>query len=303
MQRVHGVDAKVIGVRLHADEAVVAWNGACYEYPIRVFIHVRGGGRSWESIGLIPHIPKVVGNRKYARARQAVSDARNDMLQRCLAVTLKRCIHASVHGTRVALPGRGCVLLVPRVVGLVDYEVQVREMLGLMSHQSIVNCPHCLVGRDESCYFRGQPSPPRSVMSTLESQVTATLSREAGGRPRVRVALASSMTALPFVPVLGAVHVLWTGQARLYDMVSLDTLHVWKLGVLRTLAQGLPGMLQAVCDGESAIEGTVPDTLDALNLRGFELGRQCRASPAPSGYVFSLSPPPPLLPLRSVVWM
>lgn len=265
-----------------------SWNGAYYVYPIRIFVvNARGGSGAWETIGLIPHIPKVVGNRKNDRTRQKVSDERNELLQRCLALVLRRLIHASEHGTRVDLSGHGSVLLVPRVVGIVVDQVQEREMMGLMGHQCTFNCTHCMVRRDESCTFRGEAALPRPVVATTEAQLAATLSRMDGGRPRVRVALANDCSALPFVPVLGAVHGLGTGSARLYDVVSFDTLHVWKLGVLRTLAQDLPAMLAAVCDGQSALHGSVQDTLDVLNLRGFELGRLCRASPMAPGYVHS----------------
>lgn len=281
------------------DVAVIAWNGAGYVYPIRVFVvNVRGGSRSWETVGFIPHIPKAAGNGKNARWRQAVSDSRNDLLQRCLALVLRRFIHASEHGLREMLPRHGSVLLVPRVVGLVFDQVQERETLGFMGHQSTFNCSHCLVRRDESCYFGGLESPRRPVISTLEAQLTATQSRAAGGRPRVRAGLASSMSALPFVPALGAVHGLGTGAARLYDIVSFDTLHVWKLSLLRTLAQGLPSMLEAVCDGEPAMAGSVQNTLDAVNVRSFGLGRLCRASPTTPGYVIPLLDTPTLWGLR-----
>lgn len=277
------------------DVAVIAWNGAGYVYPIRVFVvNLRGGSSSWETIGFIPHIPKAAGNGKNARWRQAVSDSRNDLLQRCLALVLRRFIHANEHGLREMLPRHGSVLLVPRVVGLVVDQVQERETLGLIGHQITVNCSHCLVRRDESCSFGGLESPRRPVISTLEAQLTATQSRAAGGRPRVRAGLASSMSALPFVPTLGAVHGLGTGAARLYDIVSFDTLHVWKLGLLRTLAQGLPSMFEAVCDGKPAIAGSVQNTLNAVNVRSFGLGRLCRASPTTPGYVIPLLDTPTL---------
>lgn len=37
MRRMPGEDANVAGVMLHMDEAVIAWNGATYVYPIRTF--------------------------------------------------------------------------------------------------------------------------------------------------------------------------------------------------------------------------------------------------------------------------
>lgn len=245
-------------------------------YQIRIFIvNVRGGSSAWGIIRLISHIAKMTGNGKNDGTRQRVSEERNELLQRWLALVLRRFFHASEHRTRVDLDGHGSFLLDPRVAGIVVDQMQEREMLGIMGHQCMFYCTHCMARRDDSCSCRGEAALPRPVHSTLE-QMTATLPRMDGGRPRVRVALANSFSALPFVPVLGADHGLGTGSARLCDVVSFDTLHVCKLGVLRTLTQDLPAMLDAVCDGQPASHGSVQDTLYVLNLRGFELGRLCR---------------------------
>lgn len=69
-----------------------------------------------------------------------------------------------------------------------------------------------------------------------------------------------------------------------FRVVSFDLLHVWKLGVLRTLAQRIPGFLNAVGTAEAgAVMGPVQRSLDVLNLRGFEIGRRCRVKPAAPG--------------------
>lgn len=274
----------MLGVQLHADEAVVSWNGANYVYPVRALVITnRDGGGSWETVGLIPHIDKVVGDGKNARARLAVSDGRNDLLQRCLAVLLRDFIEASENGVTVALRTQGKVFFAPRVVGLVVDQVGERAMLELMGSMSQYNCSHCRVRRGASCRT-GCPTPAeRPVVSTLEAQLAAALSRESDGRPRTRRELSRTMSALPFAPALGAVHGLGTSSMSLYRIVSFDTLHVWKLGVLRLLAQRLPAMLSAVCGGDSAVHGSVEKTLLVANLRGFELGRLCRESPSAPG--------------------
>lgn len=86
------------------------------------------------------------------------------------------------------------------------------------------------------------------------------------------------MSALPFVPFLGAIHGLGTGDPNLYRIVSFDTLQVWRPAVLRLLAQRLPEMLRTVCADGPAIHGTVSETILAVNMRSFELGRMCRAA-------------------------
>lgn len=286
VRRLHGEDAHVAGVMLHMDEAVVAWNGATYVYPIRILVvNVRGGGASWETIGYVPHIPKVVGNGKNSRMCLAVADARRELQQRCLAVVLRRFADASENGVIVKIPPREPVRMVPRIVGLVVDQVEERSILCLMGCMSTFNCSHCMARRLESCYLDGTVARSRAVVATLEAQLHAAEVRMSNGPARVRTVLGDAMSALPFVPALGTVHGLSTGAANLYRVVSFDSLHVWKLGVLRLMARRLPMMLSAVCDGGLAVHGSVQSTLDAVNLRGFELGRLCRASPTAPGYV------------------
>lgn len=287
VRAIHGDHAHVLALYIHADEAQASWSGGHVIYPVRMLVaNVRDGGGRWINVGHVPHIPKVVGNGRNARSRLAVADARNELLQRCLAVMLRGVVEASQHGVWVNLPGLARVFLVPRVLGLVTDQVEERSILALMGNQSTYNCSHCLAVRRASCEA-SCTAERRPVISTLEAQVAAAEARAADGRPRSRVALARATSALPFVPALGAVHGLSTGTNALYSIVSFDALHVWKLGALRLLSQRLPAMLQAVCPDNRAILGTVQETLDAVNARGFELGPLCRASPASPGYVVS----------------
>lgn len=157
--------------------------------------------------------------------------------------------------------------------------------MALMGNQCTFNCTHCMVTRDAACAPSLGQVRPRPVVSSLEGQFSAAEALLADGRPRTRVALGRAISALPFPPALGSVHGLGTGRESLYRVVSFDTLHVWKLGVLRLLAQRLQSLMEAVCPDCGAVFGTVQETMDALNWRGFELGRLCRASPSTPGYV------------------
>lgn len=246
-------------------------------------INDRDGGGSCVIVALISHISKAAGDGKTARARQSISDGRNNLLLRCLVVLLRDFIEASEMGVTVALRTQGVVFLVPRLVGLVVDQAGERATLGLMGSTFLYNCSHCMVRRGVSCRT-GCPLPAeRPVISTLEAQLAAALAREADGRPRTRRVTSKTMSALLFAPALGAVHGLGTGSMSLYRVVSFDTLHVWKLRVLRLLAQRLPAMLAAVCAGDSAVHGSVETTMLVVNLRGFQLGRLCRASPSAPG--------------------
>lgn len=99
-------------------------------------------------------------------------------------------------------------------------------------------------------------------------------------RPSQRFPLTQAHSALPFVLVLGAMHGLSTGDVMYFRIGSFDVLRVWKLGVLRLLAQGVTEVLRAVCTSSAgAVIGPVAASLDVLNLRGSELGRLSRTSP------------------------
>lgn len=53
--------------------------------------------------------------------------------------------------------------------------------------------------------------------------------------------------------------------------------------MLRMIDQGVPPWRKAVCGEPGAVMGPAFETLGALNLRMFELGRLCRASPSTPG--------------------
>lgn len=255
-------------------------------YPIRVLpTNVRGCGAAWTPFRYVPHIPKVAGNGKNYRARLAVSDARRDMEQRCLAMVLSPLAEASEHCVRVEIPRFRNFLLVPRVKGVVVDQTEERGVLGLMGSQVTFSCTHCVLRRLEFCNFEGDLGLTRLVIDTLKTQLRAAEMRVAGRRDAGRSGLSEAMSSLPFVPALGAVHGLATGAVNLYNVVSFDTPHLSKLGALRPKAQRLPMVLQTVCGSGMALQGTVHNTLDAVSLRGFELGRLCQASSTSPGYV------------------
>lgn len=188
-------------------------------------------------------------------------------------------MHASRHDVVVDVPSVGRVFFAPCVVILVVDHVEERGLLGLMGHGSMFHCSHFLARRHSSCDIDGPGGASRPVVATLQAHLEGAEARLESGRPRFRAAPPRMTSALPFAPLLGAIHGFGTGDANLYWIVSFDTQHVWKLGVLRLIAQRLPVMLQNVCEEGRAIHGTVPETMLAVNMRSFELGRMCRAAP------------------------
>jgi len=285
VRRLHGVEARDMGVQLHADEAVVSWSGENYMFPIRAnFVNVLDNRGTWVTVGYVQHIAKAV--EKTAAARLAVSDARNELFQRSLAMSLACLIRASESGVTATVGTRGSLRLVPRIVGLVVDQVEERNFLALMGNSCRVFFSLFMEDRRMSGARMGLRAIDREMVPTLDAQLAATLVRVRDPRPSRRRALGAEHSALAFVPALGAVHGLGTGASSLYRIFSSNLLHVWKLGILRMLAQRLPAVFQSLCQGRGGARfGSVSDTLNAINLRGWHHGRNFKITPASPGYV------------------
>jgi len=272
-----------MAVQLHADEALASWSGAHHIFPVRVqYVNVLDGGGAWVTIGYIEHVAKV--DKSSAAGRLEASDIRNDLLQRCLAMALHKFIAVSATGDTAEVAGYGMARLVPRVVGLVLDQVEERNILCLMRSQCNYSCSRCMISRLAGGGQSESFNEPRSVVQVLEALAAAVVRRN-DPRPGLRKAIGDAHIALAFVPVLGALHGLSTGGCHVYNIVSFDVLHVWNLGVLRMLAQRLPAFLESVCGGKNlpAPLGSVQATIDAINQRGYHLGRLCKASPSTPG--------------------
>ena len=218
VRRLHGADARVLGVHLHADEALVSWSGAHYMFPVRVnVVNVLDNGGQWQTVGYVQHISKAIGRN--ASAKLVVSDMRNDLLQRCLAVSLRAFTRASEEGVTAHVAGHGSVLLVPRVVGLIVDQVEERSILALMGNRCRFFCSPCMEDKDLSGGLLGVRAVDRNVVSTLEAQLAAAVLRADDPRPSRRRDLGRQHSALPFVPALGAVHGLATRPYNLFRIV------------------------------------------------------------------------------------
>ena len=280
----YGLQSFVLGVQLFIDEAVVSWSCAHYMYPVRVrVVNIRDRAVQWVTVGHIPHVGKPVA--RTAAARRRASDTRNSVLQRCLAILLRRFVGASRSGVTVEFPGQQKLTAVPRIVGLVADQLGERSVVCLMGNGCEYFYSHCMVRRGVAGGRAGLDAPRRDVTSVLDAQLEGAITRDRDPRPSLRKQLGLEHSALAFVPVLGAVWGLATDNKQLFDVISFDLLHVWKLGVVRMVAQRFPSFLRVVCEGKDARLGSVPDTLEALNLRAWEMGHLCVPSPTPPGYV------------------
>jgi len=291
LQRRRGDHCFVVGIYMFIDEAVVSWSGAHYIYPIRVLVlNVLDGGSRWVTVGYIPHVPKSVG--RTAAAKRIASDSRNALLQRCLAVLLRRVYEASDTGVAMDMPDGKPVRAFPRIIGLVADQLGERAAMCLMGNACTYFCSHCMVRRDAAGRREGLGAEPRDVTAVVDAQAAGAVARDRDPRPSLRNQLRTEYSALAFVPAIAGVWGLATDDRRLYDIICFDMLHVWKLGIVRMVAQRIPAFLVAACAGTGgqARLGPVTDTLEAINLRAWELGHLCVPAPTPPGYAcFSLS--------------
>jgi len=245
VRRLHGADARVMGVQVHAEEAVVSWSGACYMFPLRAnFVNVLDNGGGWTTVGYIAHNPKAI--EKTAVARLGISDARDALFHRCIAVSTRTLARASETGESAPVSGHGVVRLVPRVVGLFVDQVEERRFYGLMGSQFRFFCSPCLEDRRVNNALHGIRAADRDPIATLDAQLTAAVLRTTDPRPSLLHALREEHSALAFAPPLGAILGLSTGAANIYRIASFDVLHVWKLGIIRPLAQRLPAVLESL---------------------------------------------------------
>lgn len=264
----------------------MSWFGAHYLYPIRArVVIVRDRAVQWVTVGYIPHVGKPVA--RTAPSRRRASDSLNAVLQRCLAVLLRRLVGASQDGVPMTFPGQQQLTAVPRVVGLVADQLGARAVVRLMNIACEFFFSHCMGRRDAAGDSRGVGVASRDVTVLLDAQLEGAMKRDRDPRPSLRRPLAMEHSALAFVLALGAVWGLSTDNKQLLNIISFDLLHVWKLGVVRMVAQRFPSFLHVACAGKDTRLGRVPDTLDALNLRAWEMGHLCVPSPTPPGYVFS----------------
>jgi len=280
----HGSLAFVLGVQLFVDEAVVSWSGAHVVYPIRVrVLNVRDRTVQWVTVGYVPHVDKPV--ERSAVARRRASDARNGLLQHCLAILLRRFIVASHVGVTVSFPGSPNLLAVPRLLGLVTDQLGERSVVCLMGISCEFFCSHCMVRRGVAGGPDGVGADGRDVTTGLDAQLVCAITRDRDPRPSLRGMLRAEYSALAFVPVIAAVAGLATENQLLYQIISFDILHVWKLGVIRMVAQRFPAFLRVACVGGAARLGPVQASLDALNNHAWEMRHLCVPSPTPPGYV------------------
>lgn len=287
VRRRHGSLSFVLAVQLFIDEAVISWSGARYIYPIRARVpNVRDRSVQCVTVGYVPHVGKPVSRTSAARRRASVS--RNGVLQRCLAILLRRVIGASQTGVQVQLPGSPTLIAVPRLLGIVADQLGERSVVCLMGNACEFFCSHYTVRRGVAGGPQGVGAEARDVTVVLDAQMNGAITRDRDPRLSLRSALRTEHSALAFVPAVAAVWGLATDNKRLYDIISFDLLHVWKLGVVRMVAQRFRSFLRAACGGHDARLGPATATLEALNLRAWEMGHLCVPSPTPPGYVFPL---------------
>jgi len=222
VRRRNGSHSFVLAVQLFIDEAVVSCSGAHFMYPIRArVLNVRDRSVQWVTVGYVPHVGKPVA--RTAAARRRASDRRNGVLQRCLAVLLRRFVGSSQDGVAVQFPGQRALTAVPRLVGLVTDQLTERSLVCLMGNACEFFCSYCMVRRDVAGGPIGVCAAARNVTAVLDAQLQGAIARDADPRPSLRNQLRAAHSALALVPAVGAVWGIATDNKRLYDIISFDS--------------------------------------------------------------------------------
>lgn len=224
VRRIHGKDARVRMATVHADEALVSWSGAQHMFPIRSQLPGVDGGGHWTTVGYVPHIPMALEHTE--KARLAVRDAHTDLFQRCIVIVLRWFVRASEVGYPVKIPGVGQVLLVSRVGGLVLDLMADKNVLALIGHMSDMISSDCRARRVHTCDAAAISAPRQSVLQTFEAHFFAAHIRHKDSRASLRVPLDRVHSALPFIPILGAMHGFSPGNHNNFNVIYFDSLHV-----------------------------------------------------------------------------
>lgn len=206
------------------DDVLIAWCPAHYVYPIRMrCLNVLTGKSGWVTVGYIPWVkPRHAAN---ATDKTRLRIVRDSLLQRCLAVLLADLITASLDGANVTLAQHGSLLAVPRVVLYAADQPEERHVLGLQGNRCAYPCSACMTTTDKLASARCAAAS-RDTLGMLNLQMEATLLADRNeGSARVKV-IAKTTSCLPFVPVLGAVQGLGSGDCMLYKVFGFDMLHV-----------------------------------------------------------------------------
>jgi len=192
-------------------------------YPVRArVVNVRDRSVQWVTVAYIPHVGKAVARTAAARLR--ASATRNGVLQRCLAVLLRRFVCASQVGVQVLFPGQRVLTAVPRLIGLVADQLRERSVFCFMGSTCEFFCSHCVVRRDVAGGPDGVGAAARDVTAVLDAQLEGAITRDGDPRPSLRGHLRTEHSALAFVPAVGAIWGLATDNKRLRDITSFDLL-------------------------------------------------------------------------------
>lgn len=197
---------------------------AHYVYPIRMRCpNVLTGKSGWVTVGYIPWVkPRHAAN---AADKARLRYVRDSLLQRCLGVLLSDLITASLEGVSVTLAQHGTLLAVPRIVLYAADQPEERHVLGLQGNRCGYPCSACMTTKDKLASARCLCAN-REALGMLNLQMEATLlADKAEGAARLK-SIARTTSCLPFVPVLGAVQGLGSGDCMLYKVFGFDMLHV-----------------------------------------------------------------------------
>lgn len=103
------------------------------------------------------------------RRALTTSDARNDLLQRSLAILLRRSIHGSEVGVPVTLDGDRSLPAMPRLLGVIVHQPQERSLLCMMCNACAQPCSFCIMKRDIAGSHEAEDAPDRDPTALVEA--------------------------------------------------------------------------------------------------------------------------------------
>lgn len=214
-------------------------SSAHYIYPIRArFPNVKKGVTEWQTVAYLPCVKlrHGAGWRERERAR----NLRGQLLQRCIALLVDRFALASRAGEMISLDD-GVWRAFPRITLYAADMPEQRNLLGLRLGRSLKPCSRCMVSKDHC--GKCDDAMARNVRETVRLQLEAASLFDSSTGSARREQISADYSATPFVPALGAVEGLCTGNTALFRVFGFDLLHVR----LATHVSFLPSSASVLC--------------------------------------------------------
>lgn len=170
VRKTHGERAFVLPFSLFSDGTTLPNSKAASAHPLRISAEFLPADqpREWHSLGAFPHVLALLGRGGSERAREA----RRELLQRALFITLDDIFKASHDGVLVDLGGDlGVWRAFPRQVCYSADYPEKRALLCLRGIGCMHQCSTCVAALPVFCDREAVDAAPREVVVTVNDQL------------------------------------------------------------------------------------------------------------------------------------